>query len=370
MSPSHRTRITQSLRAWHLLPSVSTHRRVVDSFEDVPEARIVPSPIASRSPRFVEAKTVQPEPFRYFDELVNHPIPSREMRVVITPNARLVGDGGAVVTSDGALVRETLWDDEQYWRDFAKPDKIPPAEIVTGRAASLLSTWNSNYYHFLVDALPRLAVLDTIELDDSVRFVVPESLVPWQRQMLQRLDIPDHRLVACRGEHVQVEELVWASAPAHVGFVTPFVVEWLQRRLGRGEPVSSERRLYISRRGSRELENEADVLKVLGHHGFEAVRPELLSFGEQARLFSEARYVVGAHGAGLANAVFAKRLTLLELFQPGFFNPPYFTMAGAADWEYWYLVCGSSDGRGSTKAKQLRVPIDELDRTLVEMLRS
>ncbi|MCQ8279307.1 glycosyltransferase family 61 protein [Acetobacteraceae bacterium KSS8] len=72
-------------------------------------------------------------------------------------------------------------------------------------------------------------------------------------------------------------------------------------------------RIFISRRsvtaqsgGSyRALQNEDALIEALSRYGFVVVEPELLSFEEQVRVFSNARFIVGLGGAAMFNAVFA-----------------------------------------------------------------
>ncbi|MGI8424385.1 MAG: glycosyltransferase 61 family protein [Chloroflexota bacterium] len=65
--------------------------------------------------------------------------------------------------------------------------------------------------------------------------------------------------------------------------------------------------------GPRRVANEADVIRALRPLGFEVVHAERLTFAEQIRLFSEAAVVIGPHGSGMTNVLFAEELVLIEL---------------------------------------------------------
>jgi hypothetical protein len=58
-------------------------------------------------------------------------------------------------------------------------------------------------------------------------------------------------------------------------------------------------------------------MEKLESYGFDSYVLEDLSFYEQVDLFSSAEIVVGPHGAGFTNTIFADDLTLLELFGSG-----------------------------------------------------
>jgi len=347
----------------------TTHSRTVPSFEGVAGATIMPGSPPTNLPRYTAAKTLQTKTYEYFGEVMTEPLPSRSIRAVMVSDARLLGDAGAVVAKDGSLVLETLWDEEHYERDFARLRRARKPRAVEGTHASLISLWHNNYYHWLFDALPRLSVLEAAGLGNA-QLIVPDPLIPWQQEMLDRIGVARHRLTPYSRGHLKPERLVWASAPAYIGFPTPFVVSWLRERLGNLEPSVAERRLYLKRSTNRRLANEADVMRILAGFGFEAVEPDRMSVAEQILVFSSARAVVAAHGAGVANTVFSDRLALLELFQPGFFRTPYFILAGAAGWDYWYLVCEPArrSGEAKTKSSDLRVPLDLLEATVDTML--
>jgi capsular polysaccharide biosynthesis protein len=89
-----------------------------------------------------------------------------------------------------------------------------------------------------------------------------------------------------------------------------------------------QRKLFISRGESlnthaRRLLNEDEIASLASKQGFEIVCCEKLSFEAQVTLFSEARIIVGAHGAGLANLVFAPRTAkVVELMGPRLNDPP------------------------------------------------
>ena len=69
----------------------------------------------------------------------------------------------------------------------------------------------------------------------------------------------------------------------------------------------TQERIYVSRKLAvkRHLTNEDDFLGVLEKHEFRKVYLEQMSIREQVELFSSASHVLGPHGAGLTNVIFA-----------------------------------------------------------------
>ena len=66
-----------------------------------------------------------------------------------------------------------------------------------------------------------------------------------------------------------------------------------------GDANGKDERLYIRRRnaGRRKIINEDEVTSILVRFGFEKIHAEDLSFEQQVRTCSRARYIVSNHGA-------------------------------------------------------------------------
>jgi capsular polysaccharide biosynthesis protein len=288
-------------------------------------------------------------------------------RVAILENCRLATGGGVVVTSDGAIVMESLWDDEHYHREFRhRRVRLRPPTPLDGEHASLVSLWCDNYYHWMVDALPRLASLQAAGLD-AVPLVVPYRRSRFQRESLALLGLPARRLTAFVNEHVAPRTLIWAPAPAHIGYPSTFVVAWLRRALGQGTRERG-RRLYVARSGSRRVVNEDRVVELLRRHGFEVIHPERMALAEQIRAFEAAEAVVAPHGAGLTNIAFSERLALLELMPPTYVNPCYHQLARAAGHDHRQLVGEEVSSRRPPRERPFAVPIDALATAIRGML--
>jgi hypothetical protein len=84
------------------------------------------------------------------------------------------------------------------------------------------------------------------------------------------------------------------------------------------QPNTPER-VFISRKGSRRITNEADIDLILKNYGFEKVYFEELSLSDQWSFAKNAKVVVAVHGAAIANLAFNRNhVKLIELFHPGF----------------------------------------------------
>lgn len=163
-----------------------------------------------------------------------------------------------------------------------------------------------NYYHWLIDNLPRL--LHVKPHIGRERLLVPENLLPFQRRTLELLGYGEDRLIFV-GNHecVRASRVLVPSLLAMSTFPHPEVVKMLRRWfLFKRHPDKPSRRIFVSRADaqSRRLVNEDALWPILSRHGFERVVLGQMSFDEQVRLFAEVDVLLAVHGAGMTNMVF------------------------------------------------------------------
>ena len=131
------------------------------------------------------------------------------------------------------------------------------------------------------------------------------------------------------------------------------------------EPVN----IYIQRLSGRKISNEAEIISFLDTLNFQVINPEKLSVAEQARIFSNARMVAGAHGAGLTNIVFCRPgAVVVDLFSPEWVNPCYWIIAEHLDLKYGYLEGIKSKQKQKGKAADIEVDLDQLKSLFAKLL--
>jgi hypothetical protein len=260
-------------------------------------------------------------------------------RVAVLRDGRLATNGGAAISRQNQLVLETLWDEQHRLRHFVPPPRLPPPRRLSGRHASIVSLWSENYFHWLFEGLPRLAVLRASGLSyDSL--IVPEQLSPFHRETLEILGIPDDHLTPFSSEHIQADELIWVAPPAPIGRPTRYSISWLRQSLGDVVPPTTKgRRIYLRRAGSRRVANERALLRALDGLAFEVIDPSALSFHEQVHLFASSEVAIGPHGAAFANGIFSDALSVLEFYQPSHINASIVSVMAAAEHSHCSLVC-------------------------------
>jgi capsular polysaccharide biosynthesis protein len=289
-----------------------------------------------------------------------------ETGLAILPHGRLVTASGAVIDRSGRLVLQSLYDDEHRAREFGRARTLPPPTVLSGRTVAVVSLWSHGYYHWLFEALPRLALLQASGISFD-RLVIPEGATSFHRRSLELAgfgDVPTHPL---SGGHVQADELVWLSPTSPVGYPTPRTVDWL-RSTFHVPDAAPWRRIYVPRRHSRRVANERQVARLLIRSGFDVVDPDELDLAAQVELFAQARVMAGPHGAAFANGVFSRRLTAIEFYQPAHLNSSTTAALAGAGHEHWTVV-GPRIPRWSRPTHQnVYVPPLALKRTLERAL--
>jgi capsular polysaccharide biosynthesis protein len=203
---------------------------------------------------------------------------------------------------------------------------------------------------------------------------------PFQHEMLEYMGVlSNQRIIACdQFPMISASTLLVPCHQIMEGREFPkWVCQALQEKFfpfGKKNKAVSKGRIYISRAGSsqRRIANEEKLLPVLRDFGFQVVKLEDLTFGEQIGLFNEAEVVVAPNGSGLANLVFcSKGTTVIEIFPNVFealnsvdytFNFDYnYRLARSLDLAY-YFVCGSNEESNTQRSSDYFLMPEDLFR--------
>ena len=184
-----------------------------------------------------------------------------------------------------------------------------------------------NYFHFLVEVLPRVLHVRQVAPDAVPVFAAP--MPAFAADVLDTLGIA-YRVVD--DEIVLRCDDVWVCEPVPSDWPHPRDLDLLVEVIAGSVPradVAGADRVYVTRQGaSRSIADEAMVEAHVTDIGFTVVRMESLSFAEQVAVLREARIVLAPHGAGMANIVFSRPGTrVLELTTGAWWGPCYRNVA-------------------------------------------
>lgn len=261
----------------------------------------------------------------------------------------------AVISSENYLVEEASfqWDDSMVEpkdnlvfrvKGFSSPKKY------AGKVFSLLTLGAARYYyyHWMLDAIPKLNLLMKSGLFDQIDyFLVPTYKFPYAKQYLHHFGINEDRIIDEDLEHhIQADLLVVCSEVRIYDHQPKWACDFLYNSFKKYfNERSGEKLIYIARGDaarSRKVLNESSLIELLKTFGFEIHFLSAISVVEQATLFNSARMIVAVHGGGLSNLVYCEPGTkLLEIFPDQYVRHYFYDLCQQKELVYDYLICKS-----------------------------
>ncbi len=265
--------------------------------------------------------------------------------------------------------------------------KTAKPRVLKGTACFLDGRSSGIYYHWMLDILPKIGVMKAagIELEEIDHFIVMAKS-KFQLETLRACGIREEQLVLAKDSTLyRASKMITPNLKNDQGEkvyhglgvgLSSNVPRFLQEVFGSGQIIldkdkSRKIRVYISRstRGSRNIANEPELVKVLEQRGFETVEFERLSVSGQAELMSRAEIVVGVHGAGFTNLSFCKPGTrVVEIFGD-YVVPCYWALSAVAQLDYSQYMARSvvaaeaanNPGERVTQLRDMEIQINTED---------
>lgn len=242
---------------------------------------------------------------------------------------------GYVISGNGVLLEDSLLPNFVFpkspWRiacpSFTKFSQTRDSKhkkvLRLERAISLRHFWEWNYYHFYLDTLGKLSLIDAAGIDRSIPLVLGRYAhqLPFVKQVISMGGLKDRNWILPTDEYVQADEIYYCRTGQNYKRRLDFLLDEM------GAPnrlVEFADRIFLSRgkNSTRHITNIDQVEAAVKKHGFRVVTTEGLSIAEQIDLFSKARHLISIHGAGITNIIFRRDapLSVLELHSPGYLN--------------------------------------------------
>jgi len=263
-------------------------------------------------------------------------------------NARLASESLALMNGKQVCLESVYgykrWRDDPACRFF----HLPPPVRLEGNWTSIVSRWvptscNPPYTHWILDALPRLALL--AEFPADTRIIVPGTMSQSRKDSLALLGLQDrYRLTA--ETHVEVERYYFSSFTTMLEGWNPYGIHFLRTAfLPKRDPnYSGPRKFFINRAGyTRTPRNAKEINNLFTGLGWALVEPGELSFARQIKLFSEAEVICGATGSELTNAVFCQPGCQILLLAQDFLSDSWLEwISQVIKADYHLLICPST----------------------------
>lgn len=232
---------------------------------------------------------------------------------------------------------------------FSKPEKI------SGFCSVFRSMFSyGNYYHTLIDHLPRLYLLDQPDYKDidEIKLLIPGELTKVEKYFLDKIVPQNIKITLVDPNKIYlIDKLIFPSflSCRDSGYLPKNYLSYFSEKVCPQRPRNKKNRIYISRKinergGKRCILNEDELVEKLKDYGFQKYSLENMSIEEQIELFYDASHVIAPHGAGLTNIIFSKGINVVEMFAAPGVLPYYYYLSKSLDHNYKYW-CGKANNK-------------------------
>jgi hypothetical protein len=201
--------------------------------------------------------------------------------------------------------------------------------------------WHHNFYHWMIEMLPRLISYDRCPQLQHVPLIVPKSAPGFVTESL-RLTGYQSKTIFLKDGAYRFNKLHLLSKLVSTTEVSPDAIDWLNEKFKDApSTLIAPKKIYVSRRDAkiRFVANETQLADVLSEFGFETLVMSDLSLVDQINLFRSAEFIIGPHGAAFTNLAFSKPgATFIEFFSRGHYASCFNRISGIRGLKYGFLV--------------------------------
>jgi len=276
-------------------------------------------------------------------------------------NVFIVGKAGLSIDEKSKKI--ILLDEKKNPPNFTKPvlakNKIVIDEDFFVINAMGIYKGHRHYFHFFFDYfIPLFFYLNNFYKDKKIKIIIRQDLSEFQRKSFEFLqkDFPNIEFISAKNnDKIYCKKMIYISFP-HLDFydvaknlkIKKLMIsfqKFFYEHFGIREN-STQKNIYISRYDAkiRQIKNEEEFLGKLQKFNFEKYQLAKLSFKEQIELFSRAGIIVGAHGAGFTNLIFARKNTvLIEIFPSSFYDEGFVLLAKMMEIKRYEIIENNGD---------------------------
>ncbi|WP_340101733.1 glycosyltransferase family 61 protein [Salinibaculum salinum] len=277
----------------------------------------------------------------------------------------IINDSSVVLTKDGRLISESIGHSKYalYKRIRRKiresPVKSIPnlrtdtyADLIPEATAQVelgfFMIRSGSYFHWVTEFLPNLRALQVYETTtgNTPAILVEKDPPDW---ILEYFKIAgyENSVKPLPSSTISAKQLILPPRRIRIGRnynPCPRDLVWVRDYFTERVPDitnSYGSRIYISRNDAenRQVVNESELVNELEKRGFESIELSDLSVSEQIDIFRDVDFVVGAHGAGFTNTIFADSTSIFELFPEKGVRHFYYCLAQQLDFDYDFSIC-------------------------------
>lgn len=296
-------------------------------YEDLPEKIYLERAtiLGTNNDKLFEGETHSPRP--YISIINNAIITGGSNLVIIEQTSELLSDEMVDFSTKDVGIKSPYISCRNDNKVIVSYKKKPNSRINEGILLSC--DHDNNYFHWLVECLPKLVFIDDFKQFKDVPLLIPAELHENLMVALTRININNHPIIILEcGVAYRVDRLIFPSALSRVidrykgrpVFDTDIILshKWISRvsnLLKKKNNTKPWRKLFLTRRkGLRALGNQEEIEMILSEHNFEIIDLDYASLDFQINLFSQASVVIAPTGATLTNMLFCQPRTKVIVF--------------------------------------------------------
>jgi hypothetical protein len=248
--------------------------------------------------------------------------------------------GGSVVTSDNKILADLspeVWGVENH-PIFSRFRLPKPRELPGSTGIAVTPEAPGNYYHWLIDLLPRIGLLKSSgHLLDRV--LINGIGAHYEETSLRALKFPVEKIYVTARDRLLIERAVIPSMDHFSKAIAPWKIDML-RGLPTARAGLPAKRIYVSRKHAavRRIVNEDELADLLQSANFELLELESMTWDEQIAIFARAEVVLAPHGAALANIAFCEPGSMIaEIGTRAGYKDFYLCLAASAQLRYRFI---------------------------------
>lgn len=249
--------------------------------------------------------------------------------------------------------------------------------LLRGNLLSLLSGGGSvnNYFHWLFDVLPRLAIVQKKISLSKINFILfPNISQPFQKETIKLLNLKKKSLSAIKFRHLELSKVYATNHPyiftknSHKDSqkIPYWISKWLKKKFIKFSSNKYKfKKIFIDRREGRgrSILNYEEIRSYLNSKGFKFIFLEEYSFKDQISIFNNAKIIIGLHGAGFANLVFCKNNTKVIELRTATTGSQIRNIAKQNNLRF-QSICGLSKLKTTIQQGEIKIPLKILKKKL------
>ena len=275
-------------------------------------------------------------------------------QIAVVEDCALLGHVSTLIRrSDGAMLYHCAGSAPNW--NFAKPGRLRSRRC-EGLATSLHD--GQHYYHFFERVLGLIGYLDHEHRPGSALTLLTRAGGPaFQRETCAAIAAAYPGLSVREvgeDERAEIDRYLWLHDVADNTEWLPATRERADRLAGilrahyrQGAPCVGEL-LFFSRGAARKrrLKNEAELEAIAAARGFARFTAVTANHPEQVRRFANADVIVGVHGAGFTNLLFAQAgAAVIELFPSNCVKSTYLWLSNRVNLRHYPLLGTQGDSQ-------------------------